>query len=98
MGVDSYFWRTKSDAELDFITDYDGVLVPVETKSADNTKAKSMNQFCSRYKPKMAIKSSLKKVGDNMDGETHVWSIPLYTLFRFKEYLYKEMGWNQKAG
>ena len=28
-----------------------------------------------------------------MDGKTHVWSIPLYTLFRFKEYLYKEMGW-----
>ncbi|WP_196803037.1 hypothetical protein [Butyrivibrio sp. MC2013] len=37
MGIDSYFWRTKSDAELDFITDYEGVRVPVETKSADNT-------------------------------------------------------------
>ena len=94
MGIDSYFWRTKSDAELDFITDYEGVLVPVETKSADNTKAKSLHQFCSRYSPKLAIKSSLKNIGDNMDGETHVWSIPLYTLFRFKEYLNKEMGWN----
>ena len=93
MGIDSFFWRTKSDAELDFITDHEGVLVPVETKSADNTKAKSLHQFCSRYSPKMAIKSSLKNVGDNMDGETHVWSIPLYTLFRFEEYLYKEMGW-----
>ncbi len=28
-----------------------------------------------------------------MDGDTHVWSIPLYTLFRLKEYLYHEMGW-----
>ena len=93
MGIESFFWRTKSDAELDFITDYEGVLVPVETKSADNTKAKSLHQFCSGYSPKMAIKSSLKNVGDNMDGDTHVWSIPLYTLFRFKEYLYKEMGW-----
>ena len=44
-------------------------------------------------RPKNAIKSSLKNVGDNMDGETHVWSIPLYTLFRFKDYLYKEMDW-----
>ena len=41
----------------------------------------------------MAIKTSLKNVGDNMDLDTHVWSIPLYTLFRFEEYLYKEMGW-----
>ena len=93
MGIDSYFWRTKSDSELDFITDYEGVLVPVETKSADNTKAKSLHQFCNRYSPKLAIKTSLKNVGDNMDGETHVWSIPLYTLFRFKEYLHDEMGW-----
>lgn len=93
MGIDSYFWRTKSDSELDFITDYEGVLVPVETKSADNTKAKSLHQFCNRYSPKLAIKTSLKNVGDNMDGETHVWSIPLYTLFRFKEYLHNEMGW-----
>ena len=24
MGVESYFWRTKADAEIDFITDYEG--------------------------------------------------------------------------
>ncbi len=35
----------------------EGVLVPVETKSADNTKAKSLHQFCGRYSPKLAIKS-----------------------------------------
>ncbi len=96
MGIDSYFWRSKSEAELDFITDYEGILVPVETKSADNTKAKSLHRFCNRFSPKLAIKTSLKNIGDNMDGETHVWSIPLYTLFRFKEYLNKEMGWDKK--
>lgn len=42
---------------------------------------------------KTQIKTFLKNVGDTMDKETHVWSIPLYALFRFKEYLYKEMGW-----
>lgn len=40
----------------------------------------------------MAIKTSLKNVGENMDGETRVWSIPLFAQFRLKEYLYKEMG------
>ena len=94
MDIESYFWRTKYDAELDFITDYEGILVPIEAKSADNTKAKSLHQFCNRYSPKMAIKTSLKNVGDNIDGNTHIWSIPLYTLFRYKEYLYKEMGWD----
>lgn len=93
MGIESYFWRTKADAEVDFITDYEGVLLPVEVKSADNTKAKSLHIFCNRYQPKMALKTSLKNVGDNMDGETHVWCIPLYTLFRIKEYIAHEMGW-----
>ena len=93
MGIDSFFWRTKADAELDFITDHEGVLMPIEVKAADNTKAKSLHLFNNRYKPKMAIKTSLKNIGDNMDGETHVWSIPLYVLFRLKEYLFNEMGW-----
>ena len=69
MGITPYYWRTKADAELDFITDYEGELVPVEVKAAGNTKAKSLHVFCSRYHPKMAIKSSLKNVGDNMDGK-----------------------------
>ncbi len=93
MGMSSYFWRTKADAELDFITDHEGVLMPIEVKSADNTKAKSLHLFCSRYNPKIAVKTSLKNVGDNKDGETHVWSIPLYAFFRIKEYLFLEMGW-----
>ena len=93
MGIDCYFWRAKSEAELDFITDHEGVLLPIETKSADNTKAKSMHVFCNRFKPRIAIKTSLRNVGDSMDIDTHVWSVPLYTLFRFKDYLYKEMGW-----
>jgi len=93
MGIDGYFWRTKADAEVDFITDYEGVLLPIEVKSADNTKAKSLHLFCNRYHPRMAIKTSLKNVGDNMDGDTHVWSIPLYILFRLKEYMANEFGW-----
>ena len=93
MGIDSYFWRTKADAEIDFITDYEGILLPIEVKSADNTKAKSLHLFCNRYHPKLAVKTSLKNVGDNMDGDTHVWSIPLYCIFRLKEYVTHEMGW-----
>lgn len=93
MGVESYFWRTKAEAEIDFISDYEGILLPIEVKAADNTKAKSLRMFCSKYSPKMAIKTSLKNVGDNIDGETHVWSLPLYAIFRLKEYVAHEMGW-----
>ena len=87
MGIDSYFWRSKSEAEVDFITDFEGTILPIEVKAADNTKAKSLHIFCSRYRPPMAVRSSLKNIGDSMDGETHVWSIPLYALFRLKDYI-----------
>lgn len=93
MGIVPYFWRSKAEAEMDFITDYEGELVPIEVKAADNTRAKSLHMFCSKYQPKMAIKSSLKNVGDNMDGVSHVWSLPLYVFFRFKEYVNQEFGW-----
>lgn len=93
MGIEAYFWRTKADAEIDFITDFEGILIPIEVKAADNTKAKSLHLFCSRFEPKLAIKTSLKNVGDNMDKATHVWCIPLFILFKFKEYVYHEMGW-----
>lgn len=93
LGVSSYFWRTKADAEVDFISDYEGVLFPIEVKSATNTKAKSLQLFCKRFSPKLAFKASLKNVGDNMMEETHIWNIPLYIFFRIKEYIKTEMGW-----
>lgn len=93
MGITPYFWRTKADAEMDFITDYEGELIPIEVKSADNTRAKSLHLFCNRYNPKIAFKSSLKNVGDNIDGTSHVWSLPLYAFYRFRDYVNQEFGW-----
>lgn len=87
LGMESYFWRTKAEAEIDFITDYEGSLLPIEVKSADNTKAKSLQLFCKRYEPKMAVKTSLKNVGENELGKTKVWSLPLYAFFRLGEYV-----------
>ena len=88
--IPCFFWRSKADAEVDFISDYDGTVFPIEVKSADNTKAKSIHLFCNRYNPKFAFKISTKNVGDNMDGDTHVWSIPLYILFKLTKYVDSE--------
>ena len=93
LGIEGYFWRTKADAEVDYLTDYEGILLPIEVKAADNTKAKSLHLFCSRYAPQMAVRTSMRNVGDNRDGATHVYSIPLYQLYRLREYVAAEMGW-----
>ena len=95
LGIQPSFWRSKSEAEVDFITDYEGTISPIEVKSADNTKAKSLHLFCHRYEPAQAYRFSLKNIADNMDGATKVWSIPLYCMFRLPEYI--RLVWEQRS-
>lgn len=87
MGLDAWYWRSAANAEIDFLTDAGGHLLPIEVKSADNTKAKSLALFCSRYHPPRAVKTSLKNAGMTLCGNTEVWSLPLYALTRIREYL-----------
>ena len=87
MGIDSYFWRAKANAEVDFITDKSGSVVPIEVKSSDNTKAKSLHFYCNKYQPDKALKLSMKNTGSFSDGQTEVRTIPLYMVFRMIDLL-----------
>ena len=87
LGLNAWYWTSSANAELDFLTDHGGKITPIEVKSADNTKAKSLKLFCERYRPERAMKTSLKNVGMNLAGSTQVWSLPLYALFNLEKYL-----------
>ena len=77
-GFTPYYWSSPGKAELDFVfQDSQGRVVPLETKSADNVKSKSLKQFVSLYKPEYAIRVSAKNFG----YENGIKSIPLYALF-----------------
>ena len=82
-----YFWRSDNTAEVDFVTEWHGHIIPLEAKSADNTRAKSLRTFVSKYKPAQAFKLSLKNIGANPDGATQVISLPLYVAYRAREYM-----------
>ena len=73
-----YFWRSGNTAELDFLFEEDGEIVPVEVKSATNTQAKSYKQFCKRYGPRRGYKLSLKNLAVNDCEGTETISLPLY--------------------
>ena len=73
--------------KIDFLTDYKSIVIPMEVKSADNTKAKSLNLFIQKYKPSLAFKFSMKNYGDSINNNTKIYSIPLYFLFKFKKYV-----------
>ena len=81
-----YFWRSGNTAELDFIFEEDGNVIPVEVKAATNTQAKSFKQFCKKYQNKTGFKLSLKNIAENDCEGTNVVSLPLYLLWNISLY------------
>lgn len=76
-GYKTYYWESERGAEIDFIIQRDGQLIPIEVKSADNTRAKSLKVYIETYKPAYAIKLSAKNFGFE-DGKK---TVPLYAAF-----------------
>ena len=76
-GYRTYYWESERSAEIDFIIQRDGQLIPIEVKSADNTKAKSLRVYMDAYKPAYAIKLSSKNFG--MEDNKKI--VPLYAAF-----------------
>ena len=69
-----YWGREKGLAELDFMFQYDGEIIPVEVKSALNTKARSLSEYRKKYVPALSVRFSLKNIEQNGD----LLNLPLY--------------------
>ena len=76
-GYQTYYWESERGAEIDFVIQREGKLIPIEVKSADNTRAKSLKVYMDTYKPDYAIKLSAKNFGFE-DGKK---TVPLYAAF-----------------
>jgi len=77
-GFVPFYWSSPGRAELDFVfQDSHGNIIPLEGKSADNVRSKSLRQFASLYSPGFAVRVSAKNFG----YENGIKSIPLYALF-----------------
>ena len=76
-GYRTYYWESKRGAEIDFVIQREGNLIPIEVKSADNNRAKSLNVYMSAYQPAYAIKLSAGNFGFEAGKKT----VPLYAAF-----------------
>jgi predicted AAA+ superfamily ATPase len=80
-GFSPYYWSSPGRAELDFVfQDKQGSIIPLEAKSSDNVRAKSLRNYVSLYQPPYSIRVSAKNFG----FENNIKSIPLYSLFCLK--------------
>ena len=51
-------------------------MVPLEVKAAENLQAKSLKNYCAKYKPRQAVRTSLS----DYRREEWLLNVPLYAI------------------
>jgi predicted AAA+ superfamily ATPase len=74
-----YYWSASEDggkAELDFVVQHSGHVIPIEVKAEENLKAKSLKAYCDKYSPGVAVRTSMS------DFREELWlvNVPLYAI------------------
>ena len=75
-----HYWTSGNSAEIDFVIQQEESAVPLEVKSADNVRAKSLQTYVKNYSPKFSIRLSTRNFG----YENNIKSLPLYAVFCLK--------------
>lgn len=76
-GYELLYWESDGTAEVDFIIVKDDHVIPVECKSGEHKKAKSLAVYREKYHPEYSISISAKNFG-TVGG---IRSVPLYAVF-----------------
>ncbi len=77
-GYELYYWTSDAPAaEVDFVIQINGRVIPVEVKYDTGVRSKSLREFCRRYAPEYALRVS----GKNFGEEEGIRSIPLYAAY-----------------
>ena len=77
LGQKLNYWESNGKAEIDFVIRLNNNIIPLEVKSADNVRSRSLKTFVDKYSPDYSIRLSSKNFG----FENGIKSIPLYAIF-----------------
>ncbi|MDR1830915.1 MAG: DUF4143 domain-containing protein [Candidatus Fibromonas sp.] len=69
-----FYWKSGNSAEVDFVIQSGMDIVPVEVKSSDNARVRSLAEYSKKYSPNRTVIASLRNVGGN--------HVPLYLLWK----------------
>ena len=84
LDISIFHWMSKSQvAELDFLIQLDGYIIPVEVKAATNLQAKSLKFYRREFNPEKSVRLSLADY--KIDGG--LYNIPLHMTGKIKEIL-----------
>jgi len=71
-----YYYSINSASEIDFMIQKERNIVPIEVEAEENLRAKSLHNYCEKYHPKEAIRTSMS------DYRKQEWmtNLPLYAI------------------
>lgn len=83
-GRELYYYSTEnSSGEINFVLQQEMRCIPIEVKAEENLRARSLRAFCEKYKPEIAIRSSMS----NYREQDWMINVPLYAFIHFLETL-----------
>ncbi len=77
------YWTSVGKAEVDFLIQHKNEILPVEVKSDENVRSKSLAWYGQEFNPKLKIRYSLK----NLEFRDGLINIPLFLIDRTKDFL-----------
>jgi predicted AAA+ superfamily ATPase len=77
------YWNSENTAEVDFILQFENDIIPIEVKSEENVKSRSLALYSQKFDPKLRIRYSLK----NLDYRAGLLNIPHFLSDYTKELL-----------
>ena len=84
----SYWANDSGAAEVDFLVQHEGEIIPIEVKATTNLQSKSLRTYCAKFSPSVAIRTSLGGFG----VANGIYSIPLYLMEDFPTLLRQHKG------
>jgi predicted AAA+ superfamily ATPase len=78
-----FYWASEGKAELDFIIEQDNLIYPLEVKSGNSSKKKSLRLYGDIYHPKLLIRTSPM----NLKKDDIIFNCPLYLLEKLNHLL-----------
>lgn len=75
--VSTYYWSAeRATAEVDFVVDCGGEIIPVEAKAETNIQAKSLKVYREKFHPRVSVRTSMA----DYKNEGWVMNLPLWAI------------------
>lgn len=83
LGNQHYYWTSGNKAEVEFVLQFEGKIVPIEVKADKNVTAKSLAYYRKSYQPQLSIRLSTL----NMRKDDDLLNLPLYLVDKLRTFM-----------